>query len=586
VSKVCPTKEEIIMSYKEKLQEWLESEFVSDEFKEELKAVTDEKELEDRFYTELEFGTAGLRGILGAGTNRMNIHTVGKATEGLARHLKKNVENPSCSIAYDSRIKSDEFAKVAALILSAHGVKVYLYDALAPVPLLSFAVRHYNTSAGIVITASHNPQAYNGFKVYGSYGGQVTDDEADAILTEIRSIERFDEVSTISEEEALEKGLLQYIGEEVLKTYIDSIKTLTVKKDMLKENAKNLSIIYTPIHGSGNIPVRRVLKELGYTNVNVVKEQELPDGTFPTAPYPNPENPQVFELALKLAEKVNPDIIFGTDPDGDRVGVIVKDNKGNDQVLSGNQIGMLITYYLLKAMKEENAVPKNGVVIKTIVSTESVRNITKEFGVELLDVLTGFKYIGEKIEEYKETGEKTFIFGFEESFGYLAGTFVRDKDAVVASMILCEIATYYKTKGMTLYDALVEIYEKFGFFREEIESFTKAGKDGKEQISKCIRYFRDTTLTEIDGVKILFKEDYKLRERVDITTGEKTPITLPESNVIKYMLEDESWFVVRPSGTEPKMKAYMAVKGTSMEDADKKLAAFKNEVISIVNKGF
>jgi len=586
VSKVCPTKEEIIMSYKEKLQEWLESEFVSDEFKQELKAVTDEKELEDRFYTELEFGTAGLRGILGAGTNRMNIHTVGKATEGLARHLKKNVENPSCAIAYDSRIKSDEFAKVAALILSAHGVKVYLYDTLAPVPLLSFAVRHYNASAGIVITASHNPQAYNGFKVYGSYGGQVTDDEADAILTEIRSIEWFDEVSTISEEEALEKGLLQYIGEDVLKTYIDSIKTLTVKKDMLKENAKNLSIIYTPIHGSGNIPVRRVLKELGYTNVNVVKEQELPDGTFPTAPYPNPENPQVFELALKLAEKVNPDIIFGTDPDADRVGVIVKDNKGNDQVLSGNQIGMLITYYLLKAMKEENAVPKNGVIIKTIVSTESVRNITKEFGVELLDVLTGFKYIGEKIEEYKETGEKTFIFGFEESFGYLAGTFVRDKDAVVASMILCEIATYYKTKGMTLYDALVEIYEKFGFFREEIESFTKAGKDGKEQISKCIRYFRDTTLTEIGGVKILFKEDYKLRERVDITTGEKTPITLPESNVIKYMLEDESWFVVRPSGTEPKMKAYMAVKGTSMEDADKKLAAFKKEVISIVNKGF
>ena len=574
------------MSYKEKLQEWLDSRFVSDEFKEELRAVTDEKELEDRFYTELEFGTAGLRGILGAGTNRMNIHTVGKATEGLARHLKKNVENPSCAIAYDSRIKSDEFAKVAALILSAHGVKVYLYDTLAPVPLLSFAVRHYNTSAGIVITASHNPQAYNGFKVYGSYGGQVTDDEADAILKEIRSIEKFDEVSTISEEEALEKGLLQYIGEDVLKAYIDSIKTLTVKKEMLKENAKNLSIIYTPIHGSGNIPVRRVLKELGYTNVNVVKEQELPDGTFPTAPYPNPENPQVFELALKLAEKVNPDIIFGTDPDGDRVGVIVKDNKGNDQVLSGNQIGMLITYYLLKAMKEENAVPENGVVIKTIVSTESVRNITKEFGVELLDVLTGFKYIGEKIEEYKETGEKTFIFGFEESFGYLAGTFVRDKDAVVASMILCEIATYYKTKGMTLYDALVEIYEKFGFFREEIESFTKAGKDGKEQISKCIRYFRETTLTEIDGVKILFKEDYKLRERVAITTGEKTPITLPESNVIKYMLEDESWFVVRPSGTEPKMKAYMAVKGTSREDADEKLAAFKKEVISIVNKGF
>lgn len=574
------------MSYKEKLQEWLESEFVSEEFKEELRAITEEKELEDRFYTELEFGTAGLRGILGAGTNRMNIHTVGKATEGLARHLTKTVENPSCAIAYDSRIKSDEFAKVSALILCAHGVKVYLYDTLAPVPLLSFAVRHYETSAGIVITASHNPQAYNGYKVYGSYGGQVTDEEADKILAEIRSIEKFDEVASMSEEEALEKGLLQYIGEDVLKTYIDSIKTLTVKKDMLKENAKNLSIIYTPIHGSGNIPVRRVLKELGYTNVYVVKEQELPDGTFPTAPYPNPENPQVFELALKLAEEVKPDIIFGTDPDADRVGVIVKDNQGNNQVLSGNQIGMLITYYLLKAMKEENKVPENGVVIKTIVSTESVRNITEDFGVELLDVLTGFKYIGEKIEEYKETKEKTFLFGFEESFGYLAGTFVRDKDAVVASMILCEIATYYKTKGMTLYDALIEIYEKYGFFREEIESFTKTGKDGKDQIRKCIESFRNNTITEIDGVKALYKEDYKLRERVNIKTGEKTPITLPESNVIKYMLEDESWFVVRPSGTEPKMKAYMAVKGNSLEDADRKLEAFKKEIISLVNKGF
>ena len=295
---------------------------------------------------------------------------------------------------------------------------------------------------------------------------------------------------------------------------------------------------------------------------------------------------QVFELALKLAEEVKPDIIFGTDPDADRVGVIVKDNQGNNQVLSGNQIGMLITYYLLKAMKEENKVPDNGVVIKTIVSTESVRNITEDFGVDLLDVLTGFKYIGEKIEEYKETKEKTFLFGFEESFGYLAGTFVRDKDAVVASMILCEIATYYKTKGMTLYDALIEIYEKYGFFREEIESFTRTGKDGKDQIRKCIDTFRNNTITEIDGVKALYKEDYKLRERVNIQTGEKTPITLPESNVIKYMLEDESWFVVRPSGTEPKMKAYMAVKGISLEDADRKLEAFKKEVISLVNKGF
>ena len=574
------------MSYEDKLKQWLDSEFVSDEFKHELRSITDEKELEDRFYTELEFGTAGLRGILGAGTNRMNIHTVGKAAEGLARYLVANEKNPSCSIAYDSRILSDEFAKVSALILCAHGIKVYLYDTLAPVPLLSFAVRHYETKAGIVITASHNPQAYNGFKVYGSYGGQVTDEEADKILKEIRSLEKFEDVQSITEEEALNQGLLVYIGEDVLKTYIDSIKTLTVKKDMVRDNAHKLNVIYTPIHGSGNIPVRRVLRELGYTNVHVVKEQEMPDGTFPTAPYPNPENPQVFELALKLAEEVKPDIIFGTDPDCDRVGVIVKDGEGKDRVLSGNQIGMLITYYLLKAMKEENAVPDNGVVIKTIVSTESVRNIADDFGVELLDVLTGFKYIGEKIEEFKETKEKTFIFGFEESFGYLAGTFVRDKDAVVASMILCEIATYYKTKGMTLYDALVEIYEKYGFFGEEIESFTLAGKDGQEKIRKCIQHFRDNTLTEIGGVKTLFKEDYKLREKVSTNTGEKTPITLPESNVIKYTLADESWFVVRPSGTEPKMKAYMAVKGSSMKDSEEKLQLFKKEIISLVNKGF
>ncbi|SFN31801.1 phospho-sugar mutase [Proteiniclasticum ruminis] len=573
------------MSYKVKLNEWLESEFVSEEFKTELRSIEDEKELEDRFYTELEFGTAGLRGVLGAGTNRMNIHTVGKAAEGLARHLVKNVENPSCAIAYDSRIKSDEFAMVSAQILAAHGVKVYLYEALAPVPLLSFAVRHYKTSAGIVITASHNPQAYNGFKVYGSYGGQVTDEEADKILKEMHAIVKFEDVSSISEKEAIEKNLLVYIGEEVMKTYMESIKTLTVKKDMVKEHAKDLKIIYTPIHGSGNIPVRRVLKELGYT-VHVVKEQELPDGTFPTAPYPNPENPQVFELALKLAEEVQPDIIFGTDPDCDRVGVIVKDKDGTDQVLSGNQIGMLITYYLLKAMKEENKVPDNGVVIKTIVSTESVRAITKDFGVELLDVLTGFKYIGEKIEEYKETKEKTFLFGFEESFGYLAGTFVRDKDAVVASMILCEIATYYKTKGMTLYDALVEIYEKYGFYLEGIESFTRTGKDGQEQIRKCVDYFRSSTIEEVGGVKTVSKEDYKLREKVNLLTGEKTAITLPSSNVIKYTLEDGSWFVVRPSGTEPKMKAYVAVKGHSLEDAKEKMETFKKRVVAIVEKGF
>lgn len=574
------------MTYKEKLNQWLNSDVVLDEFKEELRVITDENELEDRFYKDLEFGTAGLRGILGAGTNRMNVHTVGKATEGLARYLSENVENPSCAIAYDSRIKSDEFAMEAALVLAAHGVKVYLYDELQPVPLLSYAVRYYKTSSGIVITASHNPKDYNGYKVYGSYGGQVTDEEADKILAKIDGLKDLSEITKITKEEALEKGLLVMIGDEVVTSYMESIKSLTVKKDLVKNHAKELNVIYTPIHGSGNVPVRRVLKELGYDNVHVVKEQEEPDGTFPTAPYPNPEDPQVFELALELAKDVNPDIIFATDPDCDRVGVIVKDSEGADQVLSGNQIGMLITYYLLKAKKEEGTLPENAVIIKTIVSTESVRKMTEEFNVELLDVLTGFKYIGEKIEEYQETKEKSFIFGFEESFGYLAGTFARDKDAVVASMLLCEIATYYKTKDMTLYDALMEIYDRYGYFREEIKSFTMDGKDGQDKIRKAIGYFRDNTLDKVGDVKTLSKEDYKLSQKKNLITGETTEITLPTSNVIKYTLEDDSWFVIRPSGTEPKMKVYMAIKEDSLTKAEKTLENFKNDLISIVNKAF
>lgn len=571
------------MSYKEAYQEWLDSPHVSDAFKEELRSIQDEKEIEDRFYRELEFGTAGLRGVLGAGTNRMNIHTVGKATEGLARHLAKSKDAPTCAIAYDSRIKSDEFAMITARILAAHGVKVFLYEELMPVPLLSYAVRHYNTDAGVVITASHNPQAYNGYKVYGSYGGQVTDEEADLVLEEIRGVKGFEDVRTITEEEALEKGLLVYIGEEVVRSYMESIKTQTVKKDLVKDHAAELTILYTPIHGSGNKPVRRVLSELGYTDVHIVKEQELPDGTFPTAPYPNPENPQVFELALKLAETVKPDIIFGTDPDCDRVGVIVKDKDGNNQVLTGNQIGMLITNYILSGRKEEGTLPENGVVIKTIVSTESVRNITKAYGVELMDVLTGFKYIGEKIESFQEKGNKTYLFGFEESFGYLAGTHARDKDAVVASMLLCEVALYNKRKGQTLYDALIEIYETYGYFMEGIESFTLAGIDGQEKIGKCIEHFRDSVIHDVNGVKTVAKEDYKLRQRLHLSTGEKEEIHLPPSNVIKYTLEDESWFVIRPSGTEPKMKLYMAIKGSSLSDAKDKLSTFKSTLVDIVN---
>ncbi|MBP1918765.1 phospho-sugar mutase [Youngiibacter multivorans] len=575
------------MTYMEKYESWLKDDSVLPEFKAELKAITDEKEIEDRFYQDLEFGTAGLRGVLGAGTNRMNEHTVGKATEGLARYIAETFPgSPSCAIAYDSRIKSDTFAKTAALILAAHGVKAYLFESLRPVPMLSYAVRYLKADAGIVITASHNPKQYNGYKVYGAYGGQLTDEAADIVLDKIAEVASFGDVKSISEEEAVEKGLLVYIGEDVDKSYIDSIKTVTVKKDLVRESAPELQIIYTPLHGSGNVPVRRVLRELGYTNVHIVKEQEAPDGNFPTAPYPNPENPSVFTLALEMAKEVKPDIIFGTDPDCDRIGVVVTEKDGGSRVLTGNQTGMLLTYYLLNALKEEGRLPSNGVVIKTIVSTESVRKIASSYGVELMDVLTGFKYIGEKIEEFKATKEKTFIFGFEESFGYLAGDFVRDKDAVVASMLVCEMALYYKKKGMTLYDALMEVYEKYGYFNEAIVSFTLEGKDGQDKIRKCIEYMRDNTLTEVDGVRTLSKEDYKLREKTDLLTGVKEEITLPSSNVIKYTLEDDSWFVVRPSGTEPKMKAYVAVTGKDLDDSRNKLEAFKKAVVDAVNKGF
>lgn len=568
--------------YKEKYNEWINSDIINEEIKDELKNIKDEKEIEDRFYKDLDFGTGGLRGIIGAGSNRMNIYTVSKATQGFANYLNESFENPSVAVAYDSRNMSKEFATAAALTLCANGVKVFLYESLRPTPVLSFAVRHLNCKGGIVVTASHNPKQYNGYKVYDEFGGQVTDEKANKIISLVNEVKDFSMIKNMSEEEALNKGLLVYIGEDVDKAYIDEVKNLTIRKELVKEKAKDLKIIYTPIHGSGNIPVRRVLSELGYSNVKVVKEQEEPNGNFPTAPYPNPEMPQVFELALEMAKQESPDIIFGTDPDCDRIGVVVKESNGEFKVLTGNQTGLLLTHYVLSALKETNSLPENGVVIKTIVTTEGARKIAEDFGIELMDVLTGFKYIGEKIREFRESGDKKYLFGFEESYGYLAGEFVRDKDAVIASMLIAEMTLYYKEQGMSLYEALIKLYEKYGFYKETLISIELEGKEGQEKIASCIDALRNSPIVSVEGVKISTKLDYKLS--LEESNGVKSEIKLPKSNVLKYILEDGSSFVVRPSGTEPKMKIYLAVKGSSLENAESEIERFKSKVMEIINE--
>ena len=569
--------------YKEKYESWLSSNIISEEIKEELRNIKDDKEIEDRFYKDLEFGTGGLRGVIGAGTNRMNIYTVSQATQGFANYLNENFQAPKVAIAYDSRNMSKEFAKAAALTLCANGVKVFLYESLRPTPVLSFTVRHLNCEGGIVITASHNPSIYNGYKVYDEFGGQVTDLKANKIITAVSQVKDFESIKTITEGEAVEKGLLNYIGEDVDKAYIDKVKSLTIREELVKNDAKDLKIIYTPIHGSGNIPVRRVLKELGYENVKVVKEQELPDGNFPTAPYPNPEMAQVFELALDMAKNEAPDIIFGTDPDCDRIGVVVNLGNGEYKVLTGNQTGLLLTDYILGSLKETGKLPENGVVIKTIVTTEGARKIAEGFGVEIMDVLTGFKYIGEKIQQFISAGDKKYLFGFEESYGYLAGDFVRDKDAVIASMLIAEMTLFYKKQGMSLYEALIKLYEKYGFFKEDLVSIELKGKEGAEKISECIDSLRNEALTEVDGVKVVTKLDYKLKVEENLLTSEKKDINLPTSNVLKYILEDGSYFVVRPSGTEPKMKVYLAVRGNSLENAESELVRFKEKVMEVIN---
>jgi phosphoglucomutase len=573
------------MTYKDEYKRWINSNFIDLLLKKELEQLTDEKEIEDRFYKDLEFGTGGLRGVIGAGTNRMNIHTIGKASQGLADYLNsKYKESISVSIAYDSRNMSKEFAKAAAETLCGNGILVNLFEDLTPTPILSYAVRELKSKAGIVITASHNPKEYNGYKVYGDDGGQVTDQAAKEIIACAASIKRFSEVKAMEFNKAKSNGVLQIIGEDIYSSYMDKTKNLTIRKDLVNEYSKDLKIIYTPIHGSGNIPVRRILNELGYDNVFVVEEQEMPDGNFPTAPYPNPEDPKVFELALKIAKDINPDIIFGTDPDCDRIGVVVKDKEGEYKVLTGNQTGILLSNYILNSLSETKKLPKNGVVIKTIVTTDMVDSIASKYNVKVLEVLTGFKYIGEKIKQFEQTGESDFIFGFEESFGYLAGNFVRDKDAVIAAMLICEMTLYYKNKDMSLYDALTGIYREYGYYEEDLVSIELKGKDGAEKISSILEYLRCSMNGSIGNSKIVKKMDYLVSLEMDLITNKEKIINLPKSNVLKFVLEDGSWFVVRPSGTEPKMKIYLSTKGKSLAITSEKIVVLKQNVMSIIDE--
>lgn len=570
------------MNFKQGYNRWLNEEKVDQELKNELQALESEKEIEDRFYKNLEFGTGGLRGKIAAGSNRMNVYTIGKATQGLATYLLKYKNNPSVAIAYDSRNMSKEFADQAASVLAANGVKVFLYSSLRPTPVLSFTVRHLGADAGIVVTASHNPKEYNGYKVYGNDGGQITDEAAKEILSYIDAADIFEDVKEMDLKEAEKANKLEYITEEVDRAYYGQVETLCIRKDLIREKASELNIIYTPIHGSGNIPVRTILNQLGFTNVSVVKEQELPDGNFPTAPYPNPEDRRVFELAIEMAKQTSPDLIFGTDPDCDRIGVVVKENSDSYKVLTGNQVGILLSDYILNARKEMGILSEKDTIVKTIVTSDMVKPIAAHYGTQVMDVLTGFKYIGEKIKEFLETGSNNFVFGYEESYGYLAGDFVRDKDAVIAAVLIAEMALYYRTKDKNLYEALEDLFKQYGYYREDLVSIEMEGKDGQEKIQAIIADLRANAPTVVGDKKVKRIEDYKLSKAYNVAEGTEETILLPTSNVMKFILEDDSWFVVRPSGTEPKMKIYVSIIGNNKQDATDKVENFKKQVLALV----
>ena len=574
------------MDYKEVYEQWLSNPYFDEATKEELKNIAeDDNEIKERFYMDLEFGTAGLRGIIGAGTNRMNIYVVRRATQGLANYIAKvDKKSQGVAIAYDSRHMSPEFAEEAALCLAANGIKAYIFESLRPTPELSFAVRHLGCVAGINVTASHNPPEYNGYKVYWEDGAQITPPHDSGIMGEVKAISDWNTVKTMDKEEAVKAGLFEVIGQAVDDAYMAELKKQIIHMDAIEAEGRNLKIVYTPLHGTGNIPARRILKELGFENVYVVPEQELPNGDFPTVSYPNPEAAEAFELGLKLAKEVDADIVLATDPDADRLGVRVKDKNGEYHDLTGNMSGCLLANYELSQRKAVNgSLPEDGALVKTIVTTNLADAIAKGYNVKLIEVLTGFKYIGQQILGFENSGKGTYLFGFEESYGCLIGTYARDKDAIVATMALCEAAAYYKTQGKTLWDAMIDMYEEFGYYKDAIQAVTMKGIEGLQKIQEIMTTLRQNPPAEFAGHKVTAVRDYKLDEITDLATGEKKPTGLPNSNVLYYELTDDAWVCVRPSGTEPKVKFYYGVKGTSLADADEKSDAMGKAVLAMVD---
>ena len=574
------------MDYKEVYEQWIANPYFDEATKEELKSIAeDENEIKERFYMDLEFGTAGLRGIIGAGTNRMNIYVVRRATQGLANYIAKvDKKSQGVAIAYDSRHMSPEFAQEAALCLAANGIKAYIFETLRPTPELSFAVRHLGCVAGINVTASHNPPEYNGYKVYWEDGAQITPPHDSGIMGEVKAISDWNTVKTMDKAEAEKAGLFEVIGKEVDDAYMAELKKQVIHMDAIRAEGKNLKIVYTPLHGTGNIPARRILKELGFENVYVVKEQELPDGDFPTVSYPNPEAAEAFELGLKLAKEVDADLVLATDPDADRLGVRVKDKNGEYHDLTGNMSGCLLANYEISQRKAVNgSLPEDGALIKTIVTTNLADAIANGYGVKLIEVLTGFKFIGQQILGFEKSGKGSYLFGFEESYGCLIGTYARDKDAIVATMALCEAAAYYKTQGKTLWDAMIEMYEQFGYYKDDIKSVTMKGIEGLQKIQDIMNSLRQNPPAEFAGHKVVAVRDYKADTIKNLETGEVTPTGLPNSNVLYYELTNDAWVCVRPSGTEPKVKFYYGVKGTSLADADEKSAVMGKAVLDMVD---
>lgn len=573
--------------YKKIYEEWLANPYFDEATKEELRAIAgDENEIKERFYMDLEFGTAGLRGIIGAGINRMNIYVVRRATQGLANYIiKQGGQGKGVAIAYDSRRMSPEFADEAARTLAANGIMAYKFESLRPTPELSFAVRQLGCIAGINVTASHNPPEYNGYKVYWADGAQITPPHDKGIMDEVKAVEDYTTMKTMSLDAAKEAGLYESIGADIDDAYIAELKKQVKRQDAIDAAAKDLKIVYTPLHGTGNIPARRILKELGFENVYVVKEQELPDGEFPTVSYPNPEAAEAFELGLKLAKEIDADIVLATDPDADRLGVRVKDSNGEYHTLTGNMSGCLLADYEIGQKKElDGGLPADGKFIKTIVTTNMADAIAKYYGVDLIECLTGFKFIGQQILGFETSGKGEYLFGFEESYGCLIGTHARDKDAIVATMALCEAAAYYKTKGMNLWDAMIAMYDRYGYYKDDIQSITLKGIEGLAKIQEILETLRKNPPAEIAGYKVLKARDYKADTIKDMETGEVTGTGLPSSNVLYYDLTDDAWVCVRPSGTEPKVKFYYGVKGTSMEDADAKSEAMGKEVLAMIDK--